>query len=133
MIYLSLEEVIAIHDTLVKNFGGIFGIRDKSLLESAIATPMTAVFGQEMYPTAFDKAAAYIFSISRNHPFLDGNKRTATFSCFTFLEANGQTLTYNENEVLEFVVSVAEGKIEKEQISLYLKNLCLSKVETSES
>lgn len=94
---------------------------------------MTAVFGQEVYPTVFDKVSAYLFSISRNHPFLDRNKRTATFSCFAFLEANDQTLAYDENEMLEFVVSVAEGKIEKGQISLYLKNLCLSKVEISES
>lgn len=124
MIYLSIEQVIIIHDALIKKHGGIFGIRDKSLLESAIATPMTFAFGQEMYPTVFDKASAYLFSISRNHPFLDGNKRTAAFTCFTFLEANGQTLTYDEDEVLRFVVSVAEGKIEKTQISIYLKSLC---------
>jgi len=123
--YLSAEEVIAIHDALITKFGGLDGIRDRSLLESAVANPTTSVFGQEMYPSVFDKAACYLFSISRNHPFLDGNKRTASLSCLIFLRQNGKEPVYDEDTFLEFIVSVAEGNVEKEEISAYLKSICI--------
>lgn len=123
--YLSVEEVITIHDALIVEFGGLHGIRDKSLLESAVANPTTSVFGQEMYPSVFDKAACYLFSISRNHPFLDGNKRTASLSCLIFLRQNGRDPIYDEDTFIEFVVSIAEGNLGKEEISAYLKSLCI--------
>jgi death-on-curing protein len=122
--YLPIEQVIHIHDSLVDKFGGLKGIRDRSLLESSVANPMTCVFGQEMYPTIFDKASCYLFSISRNHPFLDGNKRTASMSSIIFLRTNGKIVNYQENEFLEFVVLVAEGKQSREQISSYLRKIC---------
>jgi len=123
--YLDIEQIIKIHDSLIDKFGGLKGLRDRSLLESSIANPMTTVFGQEMYPTVFDKASCYLFSISRNHPFLDGNKRTASMSSIIFLRSNDKVVEYEEDEFLEFVIFVAEGKQSREQVSSYLRTICL--------
>lgn len=125
MNYITLEQTIELHDALVEQFGGLKGIRDNHLLESALATPMTTLFQKEMYPTVFDKAACYLFFIVKNHPFLDGNKRTATACCLLFLESNGVELLYEEEKMIEFVVSVAEGKLDKDEISQYLRSFCL--------
>lgn len=124
MIYLSLEEVVRIHDFLIEKIGGLSGIRDVAILESAIANPMTAVFGQELHPSIFDKAASYLYSISRNHPFLDGNKRTATACSLTFLRVNGKKPKYKIQEFENFIVEVAEGNKSHEEISDYLKKMC---------
>lgn len=122
--YLSVDQVISIHDALIVDFGGLVGIRDRSLLESFVANPTTCVFGQEMYPSVFDKASSYLFSISRNHPFLDGNKRTASMVCLIFLRQNGQHVNYDSDSFLKFILSVAEGNVEKEEISAYLRSIC---------
>lgn len=124
MIYLALEQVIELHDVLIATFGGLSGIREKSLLESAVANPMTAVFGQEVYPTIFDKAASYLFSIARNHPFLDGNKRTASSCTLIFLRYNGKIPRYDTEEFLEFIIEVAKGNKTHPEISAYLKKIC---------
>lgn len=124
MIYLSFEQIIELHEHLIKNFGGLHGIRDKGLLESALAAPMMAVFGEELHKTVYCKAAAYLFYIARNHPFFDGNKRTASASALIFLRSNGQLPKYNTADFLEFVVSVAEGKKDLNKISKYFENIC---------
>lgn len=123
MIYLSLEQIIELHDSLVEKFGGLKGIREKGLLESAVAAPMMAVFGEELHKTIYNKAAAYLFYIARNHAFVDGNKRTAAAAALTFLRANGKSVKYDVDEFLEFVVSVAEGKANLEAISHYFKKI----------
>ena len=69
--YLTLEEVLEMHDAFIEKFGGLKGIRDANLLLSAIETPKTAMFGEDLYPTVYDKAAAYLFHIVQNHPFMD--------------------------------------------------------------
>lgn len=124
MNYITLDQAIELHDALIHQFGGLGGVRDLHLLESALASPMTSVFQQEMYPTIFDKAGCYLFFIIKNHAFLDGNKRTATACCLLFLESNGIELDYDRQDLIEFVVSIAEGKADKEKISHYLRTLC---------
>src|SRR5689334_18434704 len=116
MKYLSAEQVIEIHDELIQAFGGFPGIREIGLLESSIASPMMSVFGEELYETVFNKASAYLFFIARNHPFFDGNKRTAAATALSFLRANGQFPQYDTNDFLEFIVLVAEGKKDIESI-----------------
>jgi death on curing protein len=91
MIYLSLEQIIELHDALIEKFGGLIGIRERGLLESAVAAPMMAVFGEELHKTIYNKAAAYLFYIAKNHAFLDGNKRTAAAAALAFLRANGKS------------------------------------------
>lgn len=124
MIYLSLEQIIELHDALVKRFGGLLGIRERGLLESAVAAPMMAVFGEELHKTIYDKAAAYLFYIAKNHAFLDGNKRTASAAALAFLRANGKSIKYDVDEFLEFVVSVAEGQADLDAISNYFRGIC---------
>lgn len=124
MIYLSYEQVVELHDNLILKFGGLSGFRDKGLLESALATPIMAVYGDELHKSIYDKAAAYLFFISRNHPFNDGNKRTASAAALTFLRVNGKSPKYKVNDFVEFVAQTAEGKLDIPSISLYLKKLC---------
>ena len=124
MIYLSIEQVIELHDSIVHQFGGLLGIREKGLLESALAVPMMAVFGEELHKSVYNKAAAYLFYIARNHPFLDGNKRAATASALAFLRINGEFPRYDLNDFLEIVVLVAEGKADLNVISGYFEKIC---------
>jgi len=124
MIYLSLEQIIELHDALVEKFGGLLGIRERGLLESAVAAPMMAVFGEELHKTIYNKAAAYLFYIAKNHAFLDGNKRTASAAALAFLRANGKSIQYDVDEFLEFVVSVAEGQADLDAISNYFRKIC---------
>ncbi len=123
MKYLTVKQVIEIHDNILQCFGGLSGIRDRNLLESAIENPKTCVFGQEMYPTVFDKAAAYLFSISRNHPFLDGNKRTAASTCLIFLRINRKQFEYDADDFVNFVLETAQGNKDIKAISEYLEIL----------
>ena len=124
MIYLSLEQIIELHDALIEKFGGLIGIREKGLLESAVTAPMMAVFGEELHKTIYNKAAAYLFYIAKNHAFLDGNKRTAAAAALAFLRANGKSTKYDVDEFLEFVVSVVEGQADLDAISNYLGKIC---------
>lgn len=124
MIYLSIEQVIMLHDALLQKFGGLPGIREINLLESAVVSPMMAAFGEDLHKTVYNKAAAYLFYISRNHPFLDGNKRTASASALAFLRANEKAPNYDVDDFVEFVVLVAEGKADLNTISQYFENIC---------
>lgn len=122
--YLSLDEVVELHDVLLDKFGGLPGFRDKGLLESAIAAPMQYVFGEELHKTVYDKAAAYLFYIAKNHAFNDGNKRTATAAALIFLRHNGQHPKYNVDSLVKFVAETADGHHDIQAISKHLKNLC---------
>ena len=124
MIYLSFEQIIELHDVLIEKFGGLRGIRERGLLESALAAPMMAVFGEELHKTVYNKAAAYLFYIAKNHAFLDGNKRTAAGAALAFLRTNGKPPRYDVDNFLEFIVSVAEGQADLEAIANYLEKIC---------
>ena len=124
MIYLSFEQIIELHDALIEKFGGLLGIRERGLLESALAAPMMAVFGEELHKTVYNKAAAYLFYIAKNHAFLDGNKRTAAAAALAFLRANGKSPNYDVDDFLEFVVSVAEGQADLDAIGNYFEKIC---------
>lgn len=124
MIYLSIEHIIELHDALIERFGGLPGIREICLLESAVAAPMTAVFGEELHKTMYNKAAAYLFYIVKNHAFLDGNKRTGSATALVFLRANGKSMKYELDEFLEFIVSIAEGHETLDTISNYFGKIC---------
>jgi death-on-curing protein len=121
MRFLSIEEVIEIHTSMIQDYGGLDGIRDMGLLLSAIEMPKAAMFGEYLHPSIFDKAAAYLFHIVSNHPFLDGNKRTGSAAALVFLEMNKIAIEFEEREFEELVVRVAEGKAEKEELSAYFE------------
>lgn len=119
--YLSVEEVIAMHDVFLKQFGGLQGIRDLNLLISAVETPKATMFDQDLYPTIHDKAAAYLYHIVCNHPFNDGNKRTGFGVALLFLKANSIPINFDKKEYENLVVEVAKGKISKEEIAKFLQ------------
>jgi death-on-curing protein len=118
-IYLTVENVLRIN---AKVLGGNARLRDLGLLESAVARPMASAFGEDAYPTIFHKAAALLESLSRNHPFVDGNKRTATLTTMAFLEGNGYEVNWNNAEALEFILAVAQGQRTITELAEWLSN-----------
>lgn len=120
--FLSFTEVELIHADQIASFGGTAGIRDIGLLESALAQPEATFAGELLHPTLFDQAAAYLYHLSRNHPFIDGNKRTAFAVMDTFLELNGYTLTLTNDQIYELVLRVAQGQMNKEELAIILKS-----------
>ncbi|MGL4539725.1 MAG: type II toxin-antitoxin system death-on-curing family toxin [Candidatus Rhabdochlamydia sp.] len=125
MIFITLQEVIEEHTEIIRNYGGLDGIRDIGLLISAIEMPKAAMFKKYLHLTIFDKAAAYLFHIICNHPFIDGNKRTGTSTALTFLELNHIHIELTKEFLLaleELVVHTAESKITKKQVADFLKD-----------
>lgn len=119
--YLSIEQVLAIHDQMVKRFGGSFGIRDLGLIDSAVARPQASFGGQDLYTNIFDKAAALLQSLLKNPPFVDGNKRTALTSAGLFMKKNGWELINAHKEEVKFAIKVDNSNLSLEQISKWLK------------
>ena len=121
-IWLDAADVIAYHAELVAAHGGDAGLRDRGLLESALARPRnSAAYGD---PTVFDLAAAYAFGITKNHPFIDGNKRVALVTSVTFLELNGWRFVANEADAAIAFLELAAGKISEKDFSRWLKTSC---------
>lgn len=116
MMLLTVEEVIAIHDKLIERTGGSHGLRDRSLLESAIYSAMSAFADSEAYPTIEEKAARLMFSLTNNHAFVDGNKRIGIFIMLMTLKLNDVKINYTQAELISLGLSVAEGKIEYSEI-----------------
>lgn len=119
--YLTIEQVIELHDEMLKRYGGLPGIRDKNLLWSAIGAPKAAMFGQEMYPSVYEKAAAYLYHLVCNHPFNDANKRTGFVVTLVFLEVNSAKQAFQKEDLENLVIEVAKGKETKERITKFLK------------
>jgi len=123
--HLTVDAVKAIHREVLAAHGGAAGIRDETLLESAVAAPQASMMGQPLISDPLEIAAAYLFYISRNHPFLDGNKRTALAACLVFLEENGflpnKKLPINDWE--KFVLDVASSKITRDETTRRLRKL----------
>lgn len=121
-VWLDVRDAIAFHAEQIAQFGGSPGVRDAGLLESAMHRPRNcAAYGK---PTVFDLAAAYAFGIARNHPFIDGNKRTALVCCFTFLELNGRTVAAPEADAVLTFMALAAGKLSEDQLAAWLERHC---------
>lgn len=124
MKYLTLDEVYIIHQRMILVGGGRGDIHDFSLLHSAVERPKAMFGGQELYPTIWKKAAALLHSLVKNHPFDDGNKRTAYYSTKRFLHINGVKLFAPEKIVIPFMVSVDIKNLTLQQIASWLKAHC---------
>lgn len=114
MRYLSLSELIYINGTLLNNPQIVAGkrqVRDIQLLEAAVLRPAASAFGEDAYPTLREKAAALLHSVARNHPFTDGNKRTATIAVVFMLAVNGERVVWQPHDALDCIISAAEGKL----------------------
>ncbi len=119
--YLTLEQILEMHDIFIEKFGGLTGIRDINLLQSAIETPKASMFGEDMYPTIYNKAAAYLYHIVQNHPFNDGNKRTGFGVVYLFLRVNKVAILFDDESFENLIVEVAKGMKTKEDISHFLQ------------
>jgi death-on-curing protein len=125
-LFLTLDEVLGIHADQLHRYGGRFGIRDLGLLQSALAMPETTFEDEFLHGTVFEMAAAYLFHLARNHPFVDGNKRTALMSAIVFLGLNVQRLDAEPGALYELVDGVAAGRIDKAEVSVFLRRNCVS-------
>jgi len=115
--FVSTSMVLSIHARQIERFGGTSGVRDEGLLESALAQPQATFGGQLLHPTISEQAAAYLYHIAMNHPFIDGNKRTAFAVADTFLRLNGCTLNLTDDRAYDLVMQVARGTMTKEELS----------------
>ena len=121
-VFLTLGEILEIHQNQISRYGGASGIRDIGLLQSALAMPAAGFGGQYLHTDLFEMAAAYLFHITQNHPFVDGNKRTGAVAAIVFLALNDIDLNADEDEFEKMVLQVAEGKTGKETIATFLRN-----------
>jgi death-on-curing protein len=119
--FLSLDEVLAIHEDRVRKYGGSSGIRDLGLLESAIGTVSATFGGQFLHQTLFEMGAGYLFHICRNHAFIDGNKRTALACALIFLRDNGVRIKTDQDDLTDLVLGVAEGRVSKAAVAVFLE------------
>ncbi|MEM6263646.1 MAG: Fic family protein [Bacteroidota bacterium] len=124
---IELNDVLVFHERLIEKFGGASGIRSIELLESAISRPYQTFDGKDLYPEPADKAAAILESIVKNHPFIDGNKRTGYVLMRLMLMQEGLDIDAGENEKYEFVIRVASGKAELKEIKLWIQHRLISK------
>ncbi len=121
MEYLTVAEVLLLHARLIQRTGGSGGVRDVGLLESALARPRATFAGNDLYPALWDKAAALMESLIRNHPFVDGNKRVALSAAGIFLELNGHLLTATNDQALAFTRQVCREEMTLQEMATWLK------------
>ena len=121
MIYLTAQQVLFLHARLVTETGGSHGVRDINLLLSAMGRPQASFDDQDLYPDLFTKAAALMDSLIRNHPFVDGNKRTGISAAGLFLRINGYRLYLSNIELEKFTIEVAQSKYPVEEIAVWLQ------------
>jgi death-on-curing protein len=114
--------VLSIHSKLISQYGGLRGIRDEGGLDSAIALPQATYGGELLHPTIVEQAAAYLFHITKNHAFVDGNKRTGYGVMVAFLNENNYELDMTTTQAYELTIQVADNKVDKEKLIEILKN-----------
>ncbi|MCC7375942.1 MAG: type II toxin-antitoxin system death-on-curing family toxin [Verrucomicrobiales bacterium] len=121
--HLTVEIVREIHAEAIAQFGGSDGVRDLALLESAVAAPQASIGGQSPYSDLAEVAAAYLFYLCRNHPFIDGNKRTALGACLVFLRLNGMEPESDGPEWEKLTMAVAAGASDRDAVTVKLRKL----------
>ena len=120
MRYLTVNEVVEIHQRIIQRFGGLAGLRDLGALEATIAQPRMTFSGEELYPTIVEKAAALGFSIVQNHPFVDGNKRAGHAAMETFLLLNRFEIEAPVDEQEKIILKVASGELGRQGLADWL-------------
>jgi len=121
-LFLDIEQVMRLHASMVERYGGTEGTRDVGLLQSAVAMPQMAYGGEYLHADVFEMAAAYLYHIVQNHPFIDGNKRTGAAAAIIFLAMNGIEIEADEDGLVELTLAVAEGKASKREIADFFKS-----------
>jgi death-on-curing protein len=122
MRYLTLAEVVELHELVLEAAGGAAGVRDLGGLESALAQPKASFEGQDLHQTLVEKAAALCFSLVQNHPFVDGNKRTAHAAMETFLVLNGNEIEASVDEQERVMIEISAGRLQRAQLVEWLQD-----------
>jgi death-on-curing protein len=122
-VFLTLAEVIEVHVDQIRRYGGQTGIRDLGLLESALAQPQASFSGEWLHKNLYAMAAAYAYHLCQNHPFLDGNKRTALATALVFLELNGVSVLDPRGRLKDAMFRMASGKMGKDEFTQLLSKL----------
>ena len=120
--FLQPVDVLLLHSDQVDLYGGEHGVRDMGLLESAVAQPQATFDGEHLHADIFEMAAAYLFHIVQNHPFLDGNKRTGTVAALVFLDLNGVEIDTPKGSLYELTMALATGQAGKAEIAAFLRS-----------
>jgi death-on-curing protein len=120
--WLTLEDVMALHTESIDRFGGAHGVRDVGMLESAIAVPQATMFGELLQPTLEEQGAAYLFHLVMNHPFVDGNKRTALATGLAFLGINGIRVVTTKRALVDLTVGVDKEEVTKAHVGAFFKD-----------
>ncbi len=128
-LFLDIEKVIRTHRSMIEQYGGLEGVRDIGLLHSAIAMPQASFGGEFLHADLFEMAAAYLYHIVQNHPFLDGNKRTGAAAAIIFLAMNNVELHADEDGLVNITMSVAQGTAGKKEIAAFLRGIAQGKPE----
>lgn len=124
MVFLTLDDILESHQNQIDTYGGSHGIRDIGLLESAIAQPEASYGGQYLHADIFEMAAAYLYHLVMNHPFVDGNKRVGLESALIFLEVNDALLDANDDELVDLVLKTTAGRVGKSEIAEFFRTHC---------
>lgn len=119
--FLEVEDILLIHADQLERYGGLAGLRDHGLLVSAVSMPRSTYGGEFLHGDLFAMAAAYLFHITRNHPFLDGNKRTGAAAALVFLDLHGIEVAATDDALYDLVIAVAKGDIGKDAVAAFLQ------------
>jgi death-on-curing protein len=121
ILFLSLEQILSIHQNQLEQYGGESGTRDMGLLQSALAMPESGFGDQYFHADLYEMAAAYLFHLVKNHPFVDGNKRVGFVASYVFLRLNGILVTASEKSYEKITLDTAEGKIGKSELAGFFR------------
>ena len=119
--FLTLQDILRIHRDQIEHYGGSLGVRDQGLLESAIAMPQAGFGGQFYHTDLCEMGAAYLFHLTKNHAFIDGNKRVGTAAAIVFLDMNGRPLEASNEAIVALTLGVAEGKLTKSAVAEFFR------------
>ena len=120
-IQLTVQDIYELHRELEDAFVLSSGVRDENLLASAVNTPFQTFMGNDLYPSIYDKAAQLCYGIANNHPFTDGNKRTALHSMYVYLIINGYDITATQQDVENLIINVAAGNMTNTELAEWLR------------
>lgn len=122
-VFLEFDTVLRIHEASLRGFGGLAGVRSPELLESALGQPRATFGGEFLHEDLFQMAAAYLFHVVKNHPFVDGNKRVGLAVAMAFLDRNGHPIEKPDESLYDLTIAVAEGRLDKPAIAQTLRDL----------
>ena len=125
--FLTLAEVLEIHQDQIARYGGDPGLRDMGLLKSALGMPAATFGGEFLHTDMFQMAAAYLYHLVKNHPFIDGNKRVGAVAAIVFLTLNGYAFDAPEEDFAEMVLAVARGELDKAEVAVAIRKWTASR------